>query len=358
MSQANNPTSGPGQALSPARPASGQAPGSARPASDQAPGSARPASGQAPGSARPTPGQAPGSARPASGQAPGSARSAPGQADNPPTSNPPSLGRPDDQAPKWVREIQRFLGVKSQFVLWGNVHDVYPIVVDGQVSVGTLEIYLQRILADLGYRFFFRLEPYRFAALMGDPKSINLDLPRPDEVVTLGRATDLAAQIVALNQPAALMIQHGSRLADLCESELARFQYELFRLSINGKARDGRFNLIFWVMDKENDLPAWYSLDNPRVRVLPIPRPGHDIRRQVILAVGSLIKGYKSLAAEDLERHWSLVNRFIDLTAGLFASELISIVSLAARDGLPFPRIAEAARQYKLGVAENPWAKL
>jgi energy-coupling factor transporter ATP-binding protein EcfA2 len=260
--------------------------------------------------------------------------------------------------PKWVREIQRFRGVKSQFILWGNIHDIYPIQAHGQVTVGTLEVYLKRILEDIGYQYLFRLDPSRFATLLGDPQTVGFSLPDKDETITLNRAAELANQIVALEAPAALILQHGSRLAELRPQELPRFLYELFRLSMGAKAREGRFNLIFWVMDKENDLPAWYSLDNPRVRVLPIPRPGHDLRRKVLLAVGPLIKGYQALATAEPDRHRSLVNRLIDQTSDLFASELLSIVQLAAKDGLPFPRIAEAARQYKLGVAENPWAKL
>ncbi|MDR1607398.1 MAG: AAA family ATPase [Deltaproteobacteria bacterium] len=270
----------------------------------------------------------------------------------------PNAQPAETASPKWVREIQRFMGVKSQFILWGNIHDVYPILVDGQVTVGALDILLRKILEDLGFQYLFQMEPFRFATLMGDPQESGLDPPKPTDVLTLTRAADLAGRIVRLNQPAALMILHGSRLEALCPQELAKFQYELFHLSIHSRPRMGQFNPIFWVMDKENDLPAWYSLDNPRVRALPIPRPGHDLRRQVILAVGPLIKGYNELAEKEPARHWSLVNRFVDQTDGLFASELISIASLAAKEGSPFSRVSEAVRHYKLGVPDNPWSKL
>jgi energy-coupling factor transporter ATP-binding protein EcfA2 len=265
---------------------------------------------------------------------------------------------PETQEPKWIREIRRFLGVKSQFILWGDIHDIYPFPSGDQVTVGTLENYLKLVLSDLGYQRFFKLEPFRLTTLLGDPATSGLTLPRPEETVTLTRAEELASQIVALPQPAALMIQYGSRFNDLYPQELAKFQYGLFRLSMESQARAGRFNLIFWVMDKENDLPAWYCLDNPRVRVLPIPRPDHDARRQVITAVGPLVKGYKALAEANPKLSWSHINRLIDQTEGLFASELISIVALAAQEGLPFERISEAVRHYKLGVPDNPWAKL
>jgi energy-coupling factor transporter ATP-binding protein EcfA2 len=263
----------------------------------------------------------------------------------------------DPQAPKWAKEIQRFLGVKAQFILWGNIHDVYPILHGGKISVGTLEIYLKHILAAHNYQFMFKYEPHRLSAILGEvPPS--LDIPQPEETVTLNRLAQTARKIAALPQPAALIINYGSRLNELCREELSWFEYELFRLSVTSKAREGRFNLIIWIMDKENDLPPWYSLDNPRVKVLSIPRPDHDIRRRIVQAVGPLIRGYKTLALEDPAGHLTLVNRFIDQTAGLFASELISIASLAAKDGLNFGKITEAVRHYKLGVADNPWSKL
>jgi ATP-dependent Clp protease ATP-binding subunit ClpA len=108
-------------------------------------------------------------------------------------------------------------------------------------------------------------------------------------------------------------------------------------------------------MDKENDLPAWYSLDNPRVRVLPLPKPDHSIRRHIIKTVGPIIPGFADLEPESRE---SMVSQFGDQTGGLFAGEIISIGRLAAADKLEFTKIAEAVRRYKLGIPDNPWDKL
>ncbi|MDR1084332.1 MAG: AAA family ATPase [Deltaproteobacteria bacterium] len=273
--------------------------------------------------------------------------------------NSPRSDISDPLSPKWAREILRFSGIKSQFILWGNIHDVYPVNIGGKISVGTLELYLKHLLTQSGYRFFFKYEPYGLSTVFGETDKLSCpEIPAPDETVTLERLARLAREMVGGRQPAALMINYGSRLGELCSQELSQFQYELFRLSVTGKAFDGRFNLIFWVMDKENDLPAWYSLDNPRVRVLPIPKPDHDIRRQIALAVGPLLRGYKDLAGQDPQAHSAQVSRFVDQTSGLFASELISVAVLAAKDGLAFSDISSAVRHYKLGIADNPWAKL
>ena len=44
------------------------------------------------------------------------------------TQNAPSASFPEipGTKPKWAKEIERFLAIKSQFLLYGNVNDVFP----------------------------------------------------------------------------------------------------------------------------------------------------------------------------------------------------------------------------------------
>ena len=112
---------------------------------------------------------------------------------------------------------------------------------------------------------------------------------------------------------------------------------------------------MLWILDKENDLPAWYNLNNAKLRSLPIPKPDHDIRSYIISSVVSRIDGYKEASDEQRTDSTQL---FITQTNGLFASEIIAIVQLAKREGLKLNEIGEAIRRYKLGIMENLWAKL
>ena len=43
-----------------------------------------------------------------------------------------------------------------------------------------------------------------------------------------------------------------------------------------------QFNSVFWLCDKENNLPDWFVFNNPRLRAVTIPRPAHIIRRALI----------------------------------------------------------------------------
>jgi ATP-dependent Clp protease ATP-binding subunit ClpA len=277
------------------------------------------------------------------------------------------------------------MGVKSQFVLTGNIYDIYPVPHPGTdaMSTGVLETLLTTILVSSGYKSFYKFEPFYLTPLFISPdQQARLDAapkspPKDGEAVSesvgvanldrenialcsestmdLSALTSFAEQLSIAKEPAALLINYSSRIPKLCPDSEA-FYYELFRLSLKSVAANGRFNFIIWALDKDNDLPPWYA--NHRIMTLPIPKPDHDIRRRIIQTAGQSISGYKKLETTNPEEHHNLVNRFVDQTGGLYASEIVSIARFAALDRLDFTRINEAVRHYKLGIPDNPWAKL
>jgi ATP-dependent Clp protease ATP-binding subunit ClpA len=174
--------------------------------------------------------------------------------------------------------------------------------------------------------------------------------------VTLQALQALAGRVANSTVPAALLLNHGSRYRELAPTEIEGFLYGMFRLSLEARVGRGRFNLVFFAIDKENDLPPWYQ--NPRVMEVSIPKPDHEARRLIIEGAGKGINGFLELREADPERHQGLVNGFVDQTGGLHAGEILSIAQLARADSLDFTRVSDAVRHYKLGVPDNPWAKL
>ena len=62
---------------------------------------------------------------------------------------------------KWAREIERFVAVKPQFILWGNIYDIYPKSIDGIVQPLSLNNYLKRLLKfDCEYNVVVAYEPF------------------------------------------------------------------------------------------------------------------------------------------------------------------------------------------------------
>ncbi|MDR1581238.1 MAG: AAA family ATPase [Synergistaceae bacterium] len=280
--------------------------------------------------------------------------------------------------PKWSREINRFLGVKPQFVLWGNIHDQYPLETENGLALFNMPNYLRYYLRKEGYVFAVSFEPAAGFVLLRDPEpradakneaSISEITGRqwkadaPIQPKDMNEAADLIETLVGNKKASNLIIiNFASRFNDLPQEGLEEFFFRLNRLSRRcapvfdkDAARAMKYNLLFWMLDKMNDLPAWYALDNPKVRALPIPKPDNLLRRHIVGHLAKAVKGFDAVEPDKQEKNISM---FTDQTSGLFASEINSIIHIAREDDLEFIRIGDAIRQYKLGITENPWSRL
>lgn len=272
--------------------------------------------------------------------------------------------------PRWAQEIPRYLGVKPQYVLWGNIHDIYPIELGGSMTTLSLEAYLGELLASEGYGMVCRYVPLSgFEILRGSPEAFEkitgaaIDSSEQKEATLLKSVELIEKLLLQKDIPAAVLLSFGSRLPEAFgNQEINEFFYRAWRLGIGArpfvdKAGGGlpRHNALVWLMNRENDLPAWYGVDNPRVHIMPISRPDHAIRKYVVDMCAKSMKGYNELDDSAREEKKAI---FLDQTGGMFASEIIAISQIARREEIPFTQIADAIRRYKLGIIENPWARI
>ena len=292
--------------------------------------------------------------------------------------------------PKWSREITRFLSVKPQFILWGNIHDQYPFETENGLTLVNLQNYLRYSLQQEEYFLSVSYEPVRGFTLLDDQKTstgneaIIAEITKrtwkagvPIMPASLTETGDIIEALVSNNKAYCQIIMNfASRINDIPQDGLEEFFFRLYRLSrrcfpvmINPHQnaqsnQDGnqevvknrvKYNLLFWLLDKVNDLPPWYTLDNPKVRLLPIAKPDNMLRRFIIDYYAPKIKGYGEVDVSKQNQNKAM---FTDQTSGLFASEINSILQIVREDELSFMQIGEAIRQYKLGITENPWARL
>ncbi len=278
------------------------------------------------------------------------------------------MNQNDRITPKWAGEIVRFMSVKSQYMLWGNVYDVYPFEASHGIITLRITNYLDSLLSVNGYNQIFIYEPLcGLTPIKGEGsvlkdiagEQMNEGVPLPCTVV---RGGDIIQKIIENNRvSSAVILNFASRLPDISGKDMEEFYYTMFRLShqavpvMAGESEYPKFNLLIWILDKENDIPAWYTLDNHKIRVLAVPKPDYRIRKIVIENLSQRIEGYGEMDEKERKEALSL---FIDQTGGLLASEIVSIVSLARRQGVIFPDIGEALRMYKLGIIENPWSRI
>ena len=274
----------------------------------------------------------------------------------------------DTITPLWARELGRFIPVKPQFVLWGNIYDVYPFSCEGGVTTLRLQEYLNRTLTGLGYGLVLSWEPvYGFTLQSGDPELCKKVLgealkPRENWLCSLVRCAELVEKLSLSSEVhGAVVLNFSSRIPDITGNDMHEFYYRMFRLAQTSIPRlvpgqdQPRHHSLIWLLDKENDLPPWYTIANPKVRCMAIPVPDFPVRQAVVQGLSKGLAGFSELTSEQQQKGLTL---FVDQTSGLQTSEIVSIVSLARREQIPFTRISDAIRMYKLGVPENPWAKL
>lgn len=270
--------------------------------------------------------------------------------------------------PKWAREIVRFQSVKPQLIVWGNIYDVYPLEMRGSMVTLRVVDYLKSLLKENGYGILLNYEPlYGFTLLDGNADTftqITEETLGKDQslVCGLAKSVEIIEQLVNSNKAnSAVILNFASRLPEISKNDIDWFYYKLFRLAqlatpkIVGEGNQSKFNLLIWVLDKENDVPAWYIIDNPKIKVLTIAKPDYGMRRDIIENYSKNIDGFNDI--EDRRKKDS-ISLFIDQTNGLHASEIVAIVDFARTEKIPFSEIGEAIKMYKLGIVENPWSKL
>lgn len=281
------------------------------------------------------------------------------------------------QKPRWLRDLLRFIPLKSQFVLFGNVRDLQASeIAPNIITPLPFNQTLYNSLYEVGYVHIITYTPLAGFQWVANPTQSLQDGAMLMQQLGLTVTGDRASgNIDSLNsvlekwqtitgQPIALCIDFASCLLSHRDN-LTPAEHSLFTRALvtshQAKARPAGehnqpfFNSVFWVVEKEADLPDWFTVNNPRIRAIPVAKPDSQIRRALAPNLLVSLAGFSSLIESDKE---SLLNDFIDETEGLLLLDLVAIVQLARIEEVEITRISDAVRRYKVGITEDPWQKI
>lgn len=281
------------------------------------------------------------------------------------------------QKPRWLRDLQRFLPLKSQFVLTGNIRDLQALeAVPGQMTAAPLMSALATELVACGYQHVIAYEPttgFRMADTLsgtppdGDEVLSRLGLTPANGVAPAGLdlLTSTLERITSFaDGPIAVVVDFASRLI-IRNEFLQPHEHQLFmraqvlsqtaRPRPHGPQRTPFFNSIVWIVDKEGDLPDWFLFNNARLRHIPIAKPDH-LARGALARV--LIKTMPAAGQASAEALAASADAFVDMTDGLLLTDLNAIAQLGRSESVTFDRISDAVRRYKVGVTEDPWRRI
>lgn len=311
--------------------------------------------------------------------------------------------------PRWLRELNRYLPVKTLLLLYGNTYDKLPYPITSEENTRWVYLNLREILHQFfldrkyqiigfydvvdGLNFLSDQECQRFKAVtrgkdpvepgprqepaqVGDyrqnggstggnspqPAPVQHSPARGDYLQDFDAALDSARKVMANGDvPAALVVDFASHLVSapghLLQKERQQFikllkcVTEASRINIDGEVYN---NVIILICDKLNDLPAWLYLNNPLAKPIQIDRPSEDERRRYFEMSARAFYGYDA-GTKNMEK---TIQSFVDLTHGLGNYELENLRLISLKEKVPFNKPKNIIERYKFGVKENAWDRL
>lgn len=292
-----------------------------------------------------------------------------------------------DYIAKWHRELGIFTRIKPLILIEGNVLDVYQYPTEGSISKGSilrLPEYLHYYFTDLGYKtivffdsmqgFYNTCEPCHvesFARITNTRTDGNA--VRSDFKGKSNSATSIVRAAVGQNQePTAIIMNLASRYItspdNIDQAEVDSFT-NLLLASLEGKdvrTENGVLkNIVVMIVNKVNDIPAWFYLDNPNVKAITIGTPSKEERE-------ALIKGenFASFFAADIydedivyynehpDELDKVQDKFVGLTEGFSFTEINGLRRLCKNEKTHIRNMSSVVDLYRYGIKENPWDTL
>ncbi|MDG4818901.1 AAA family ATPase [Micromonospora sp. WMMD956] len=279
----------------------------------------------------------------------------------------------DETAPQpaWLREVSLALCAHPQVLLTGNVRDLYRLpdperagavrfmgLVEALWSVARARGYaaLLTYSSGVGVEIAAQLPDGGAAAAQAVLRDADVEPNRP---LHLAQVRDLLGAVVdvprrrAAGPPVALALVDAARLftGELLSPEERLFLATADRLAYRATPVGSGYNTVFWVLDREHDLPSWFATGNHTLRITAIPEPDLAARLQTANDLVATLPGMP----QDTDERWAVARRFAEASHGMRLRSMRDVVRLATAAGIPGPRVDDAVRAFRVGVPDNPW---
>lgn len=288
--------------------------------------------------------------------------------------------------PKWHRELDIFHRIKPLLIIEGNVLDVYQYPEEGSAGLGSvlrLTQYLHYYLQDCGYQDIVFFDPLNGISNPCSPESVERfaklthSSTSNQSIKTDFRGKNGAASLAKLavtqaNETCAIIFDFASRYIVSPERlEQAEVDSYTMLLQASMEARDVKSeqgilkNLIIIIVNKLNDLPAWFYLQNPNVKAISLDTPSKEEREALVKGSnfpsffdGSVYMEEHSYYNDHPDELVKIQDRFVALTEGFSFTELNGLRRLCKNECISMRDMCDVIDLYKYGIRENPWKML
>lgn len=305
---------------------------------------------------------------------------------------------------KWQRELSVFSQLNGSIALTGNIYDMVPLYENGRLnSFSTLDQYLCSVMRRAGYTQILSYDMVRgFSDLVKADQDGSCGLKELQELIAqeqkstrtsnnqeggalsysvhtegetrylLPDGLENAAHMIHLlmchsKTLTGIIMRFTSQLVsrpddlDLDERRMFLFLRNAIerarRFQVNTGNNQTQFlpNKLFLLVDKLNDMPAWFSISFPQLKVINIERPNYQLRESFIRNISQYFTGFEQASPEAQKR---FVDKFVGQTEGLSFLDLNNIREIAMKYRFSSQNVDKAIMLYRYGVQDNPWLAL
>lgn len=287
--------------------------------------------------------------------------------------------------PNWHIEIETFRLSANIMIVSGNILDCY-IYPDNNNQIMNMADYLAKLFSDIGYEsvsIYDNIGGFRgdsksltkLAAMIGVSKeelsaipfqySSNDTISACCAVKTVLSQGNISSAIIMDLASRYIPSPNSTRMEDINSFHVLT---QAGRSGLSAKLKDGSptHNLLVMIVDKENDLPAWFYMNNPTIRRITVERMSTDERIQYFNS-GKFENIFdRSVYDNDLRQYASnpeklekIKNEMVIMTEGLMFSDIITISQLCRINRFHINEFSKAVNLFRYGVtSDNPWDKM
>ena len=291
---------------------------------------------------------------------------------------------------KWHRELGIFSKIKPLIILEGNVLDSYQYPEEGSTPKGSilrLPEYLHFFFKDMGYQnivFYDSLRGFyntceegyldnfsRLSECPADQGCIRADFKGASRN---NGAANIVRKTLSQNKEATVVVMDfASRYItspdNMDQSEVDSFtvlmQASLDAKDVRTQSNGILKNLLILITNKANDIPAWFYLQNPNVKMITLSAPSKEEREALVKSPNfpSFFAGevymqdnpYYTEHPDELEK---IQDKFVALTEDFSFTEINGLRRLCKNEKIRMQNLCDVIDLYKYGIRENPWKKL
>lgn len=270
--------------------------------------------------------------------------------------------------PKWQNDLAIYKSFKTTFIIDGNINDMQVYINKSGESYQLYSTgqFLHNFLTDAGYdavAFYNRVDGF-----YNKYKSEHIEklgkFIKPGQV-ELDCATQSIRQIMEnIDFPSAVVVDLASLLTsepDRLSAEEINYMSRLFLSSTSsgeGKSSStGKLlnNILILVVNKVNDVPTWFYINNPYVRTIHITKPDKDIRKAFAMQNINAFYDYNELEDSEIDKR---IEEFANLTEDFTNIEMHGLITLCETRQISARKIKDAINLYKYGETESKWDRI